>query len=320
MDGFEKNFSPLSRLLIFALLIVDLLVASTALAEAPPSHDRKDTEPTPFAVILSRVVRKTGFVFRGIEALEGEVSRRFSGPALNDDLRRLLAHLDYVLVEESLPWGGTRPTLLLIFGPSTAQPATGNTGRIAIGDVDSGPLTSWLTDPDPVARQWAVKQLGQNDGEWAFAHLLGSLEDDNPDVRQAALDGLGRYGASAVEPLKALLKRETVPEVRVAALQLLGQVGEEEAVDVLRTILRDRDLQIRVAAVEALGHVGSPSATEALIKAAKDRDPAVRMAALNTLAFYVSNGLATSVVREALFDADEGVQALARDLTEAGSE
>ena len=73
-------------------------------------------EMTPLSEILREVSRRTGLEVRGLEGLQEKVSARFSGLSLREGLEKLLARVNYVLLEEISPQGRRQPALAWVFG------------------------------------------------------------------------------------------------------------------------------------------------------------------------------------------------------------
>lgn len=282
-------------------------------------HLSVSAEQIPLAQILRMVALKTGVEIKGFEGLKREVSVRFSQLPLIEGVRRLLQDVSHILISNPSPQGESRIIQVVVLGqrsgPSSealGDEQESDPAQALVNRVDPG-LTTHL---DASVRRWAVERLSEQGGEEGFAALLESLEDQDASVRQATLAGIAQHGAAAIEPIKALLGRESHPEVRATAVQLLGQLGGEDEDDLLRTMLDDQDVRIRVAVVEALGYGGSPMATEALTRAARDPEPAVRMAALSTLAYYVQDDAARAAIEQGLLDDDETVREAAGSLSE----
>jgi hypothetical protein len=314
------------KIIVLAAILIPLLASST-LAETPPSAEWKDgrlsvtAEKARLAEILQAIARLTGMEVRGAEALDEEVSVQFSGLALGEALKRLLLHVNHLVLEDtSTEEGGTR-LIVWVLGAGGRPPAAAVIERVEkpapSGDQPWGPIAELVVDPDPGMRRWAVKRLGERADHEAFTRLLRVLEDDDADVRRDALTALAQYGRTAIDPVKRLLEAEKVADVRVAALQLLGQIGREDAAPFLLGVLGDPDPRVRIAAVEALGHAGEPTATEALLEGIRDKEPAVRMAALRTLAFYVGERAARDAIEQGLIDKQEAVRALGSGLVES---
>ena len=116
-------------------------------------------------------------------------------------------------------------------------------------------------------RRFAATLLGEVVNPDVTEALLAVLDDDDAELREAALSSLvqhgertGRLPDHAAGPLLALAtagdEGDGGTELRVLALRALGRVEGEEAEAVLRQHLADPDPLLRVEAVRALGNRG----------------------------------------------------------------
>jgi HEAT repeat protein len=203
---------------------------------------------------------------------------------LAEGIRRLLARVDHIIVEQAFPEGEMRPTLILLVDRHAAG------GLSEVGDdavvTARQRLDRSLADPDPAVRRRAVERLGDLRDEWAFSRLMAGLEDANAEVREGAISALAPYGRKAIDPVVSLLRGEAYLAPRLAAVELLGQVGGPELVDLFKIMLNDPDPLVRRAAVEGLTQAGGRVAEEALGTATLDQDAGVREAALHGLKIY----------------------------------
>jgi HEAT repeat protein len=138
------------------------------------------------------------------------------------------------------------------------------------------------------------------------------LQDKDPYLRRAAVEGLGRAGdSSVIDTLGRMVTADESPMVRVAsafALQKLGQNYAARIVDlmgnakilqqaqeylvelgppvavVIAPRLQEPDASVREAIADVLGVVGDASTVPALEAAAKDTDPSVAAAAKRAIA------------------------------------
>ena len=304
-----------------ALLVLAVLVPTSTAAGPTLSVEwtrgrlSVTAEEVPLGDALREVARRTGLQVRGAEVLGDAVTVRFSGLPLSEGVRRLLARVDHVLVEEMPAHGDARPLLALFIGRRPfAGAIEGDEMATTEEDAPGERLDRFLAASDPAVRRWAVERLGDVGDQWALPRVLAALRDQDAGVRESALGALGQYGPVAVESLTGLLERDTSPEVRAAALGVLGRVGGPVVAHWVRRMLDDPDPRIRLAAVEALGQAGGPGATEALRTAVADRDQGVRAAALGSLGF--SGDDAQRSIEEGLLDGDEAIQAGAAALYE----
>ena len=155
--------------------------------------------------------------------------------------------------------------------------------------------------------------------------LITMLDSGSLDVRVAACEGLGSYGASA-EAIPALSRAlaDAEYDVRLAASRALDRLDVDQGARVpgLIEALADEESRVRRAAASALGEIG-PSAEAAvptLIKALADKDRPVRQVAAATLdRLRVDRDGRLAGLVEALGDEDREVrQAAAESLGEIG--
>lgn len=159
-------------------------------------------------------------------------------------------------------------------------------------------------------RREAVEQLAAEGSSAAAGPLLTAVSDDSWTVRQAALDHLVTYPASALLPaLDAALRDDADAGLRNAAIEVYVKRGEVEplvaligdpneevrnfaavmlgalggaGVPALIGALSDPDLNVRHAAAASLGQIRDPEAVPALIGVLKD-EPWLQYPAINAL-------------------------------------
>jgi formylglycine-generating enzyme required for sulfatase activity len=107
-------------------------------------------------------------------------------------------------------------------------------------------------------KQTVVKQAAAvpDSSDLRVQALLRNLCDDDPNVRHAAADSLGRLGARAAPAVPALceaLRFDQDPRVRRSAAWALGQIGDSSAEPCLLDASRDEDSRVRQATTDALG-------------------------------------------------------------------
>lgn len=112
---------------------------------------------------------------------------------------------------------------------------------------------------DTAARLAAVRALGAfgADAHVAASALVAALEDDDDELRRAAIDALGQIGEGAVPALIEALRHSNA-NVRRGAAQSLESIGPDaqEAMKALDESLRDEDVAVRDAAASALRAIG----------------------------------------------------------------
>jgi HEAT repeat protein/ABC-type iron transport system FetAB ATPase subunit len=105
---------------------------------------------------------------------------------------------------------------------------------------------------DSDLRETAARALGQMGGEKAITGLIRLLQDDEVNVRIAAIEALGEDGAEAVEALLGALK----PEVRekLTASRALARLGDDILCDGLVKALSGASDLARQKAAEVVGY------------------------------------------------------------------
>lgn len=147
-------------------------------------------------------------------------------------------------------------------------------------------LVERLGDPSWRVRKSAVERLtAQDDASPAVRALVAALADgENSGRRNAALEGLTRFGNAAVP---ALLEASHAPDVdvRKQVVDALGAIGASSAAERLIQLLDDADPNVRAAAAEALGALGTQGVETRLLGCVeRDPEPLVRLSALRSLA------------------------------------
>ena len=138
-------------------------------------------------------------------------------------------------------------------------------------------------------RELAAHALGQaGHGANADVVLIETLEDPEPDVREAAVHALGVMGPAhadhAVPALRRVLQDETEAAVRISAIFSLRSMGSA-SVTALAEALGDSDPRVRWWAAMTLRYLGPPAkeAVAGLTRALQDKDASVRDAAQQAL-------------------------------------
>jgi HEAT repeat protein len=123
------------------------------------------------------------------------------------------------------------------------------------------------TDPD--VAMFACQVLGSIGGPDTSATLLTALGRPEINVRQAAVEALGRLKArDAVPALVRLLGEE--PWLQLAAVSALGDIGDSAAVGALLTLVPDSF--VAEPALDALRWLPSPAVLPALLPLLRDPD------------------------------------------------
>jgi len=133
---------------------------------------------------------------------------------------------------------------------------------------------------EPVAsiRAWIVRAVSRLDAKGGLALLESGLQDQNPEVRIAAAEALGKLGgAEAAADLAATLGTEISPGVRASIAFWLGTFKDAVSAAALGQVLAsDPDSNVRVQAARSLKQQGTRAARQALKAVKDDRDERVR--------------------------------------------
>jgi HEAT repeat protein len=203
---------------------------------------------------------------------------------------------------------------LLNLGPAVGEPL-----RAALSDLSSAARAAILTvfaklddpagydllkaaaeDEDPDLRGAAIEGLGQLGDARAVPLLVGQLCSSDEQAAAAALDALSMIAATLPggrESIQRECRAWVVPEAPGALYRALGMVGTPEDLPALRRGARSTAASVRRAAIEGLGALGLKEAVESLRIALADEDAGVRSAAATALGQLVrrwNEGPATS--------------------------
>jgi HEAT repeat protein len=139
--------------------------------------------------------------------------------------------------------------------------------------------------------QYALGLGSQSEAEAAVTGLIRALDDDDPLVREIAVECLVEDGPRAARARAALIdRRARDPDVRVRwqAVRALPVIEKDRAalIPALVAALHDRTSIVRQAALDALGEMGpgARAALPAIREALASRDEATRGAAASATA------------------------------------
>ena len=183
-------------------------------------------------------------------------------------------------------------------------------------------------------RRRAAEFLGEvGDGtEQATVDVLlrAATDDEDGEVRGAAVDALDALGDGALEQLLSELTgtggseaawvtaqkfaralKADRPELRMAAANALGRLDDPSSLQHLVGALDDEDVRVRLRACQACGTFADPRSVPALTtRLNEDDDPRVRRAAANALG-NVGTDQALSPLLGLLDDGDEPLRRIA---------
>jgi HEAT repeat protein len=124
------------------------------------------------------------------------------------------------------------------------------------GAVPTETLIRLAADADPNVRAAALHGLGQRDTPDVIAPLLFSLTDPSEYLTRLAADALIRVGAPAVPGLARALEQDAQPRVRANAARALALIGDTAAIPALFKALEDESALVQTWAEEGLERMG----------------------------------------------------------------
>lgn len=161
-----------------------------------------------------------------------------------------------------------------------AAEALAHCGDAAIGPRLAGALEA---ESDPATRRALLRAVGHVGGGELVPVLVTALDDPDPEIRLAAIEGLGATGAdAAIEPLAGVVGDTEMESL--AAIRALGELGLPGAASVLAPLLSSPDVERRRAAARAAVAVAAELDPETLAALGRDDDEWVRVAAVRLLA------------------------------------
>lgn len=132
----------------------------------------------------------------------------------------------------------------------------------------------WSEDLDRWTRSDLIAALSYNDTTTRIEDIAALSTSDDPRLRRAAIDGLGKMTRDAVLPVLLRLSRSRVRAARLAALEALGDLSESNETDeALIRGTRSEDMQEQCTAVRSLGGAEAPEATATLLDLARSNGP-----------------------------------------------
>ena len=246
--------------------------------------------------LLEEIAEQSGLTLLLLEPVKAPISIEFDRLSLESALHRILGGRGFALTYaqsdgRERPQGAPKPKVLWVFAKREKLPATGApygeqsvqaASHPEVAPEDSTAKTL-LTSSDPWEREDAAEALGDRRQPEAIEVLGLALQDENEEVREAAIHALIRIGSDHAARTIAVALRDRDVSVRKEAIEALGKIGGGDAIQALGSMLRDEDPWLREETVEALGKIGGESAITLLQQALHDEDRFVRESAAEAL-------------------------------------
>ncbi len=153
---------------------------------------------------------------------------------------------------------------------------TGVVGELCVtlgvlgGKGHGGALLARLQDPSPEVRRAAIKGLGYLKDPSVYPTLVAMLQDRDKEVRAKAFESLVKLGKPRLQKLLERMIGSSRSWPRKAAVRACARISSPEFVKLLVQVRQgDKDERIRREAVKALVHLarkGNPTAAQVLAK------------------------------------------------------
>lgn len=149
-------------------------------------------------------------------------------------------------------------------------------------------LCGGLSHAQSAVRRVALEGLAAVGDHTCAEEVSFALTDEEPEVRTAAVQALGRLRAPdgtavGLEQLLAILDSGRDTELMAMAAEALGGLGPPDTLQGLAPLARGSDVRVAVAAVEAIAHLPMPRRLEVLRPVLDHRSPEVVKATLRAI-------------------------------------
>ncbi|MBM3235107.1 sigma-70 family RNA polymerase sigma factor [Candidatus Poribacteria bacterium] len=182
-------------------------------------------------------------------------------------------------------------------------------------------LEEMLESTDAVIRRKAVHQLQEyhRKDQTVDDLIIKATKDDNREVRERAVQALGRIRCEKAIPLLAEYLKDANPQVRKRAEWSLNRIGTEQVVDEVLKLLdcesweNEAPAEVRRHAVDVLKGICPEKAAPRLIRALhEDDDVSVRERIIQVLSSVKDDSVAQELV-QLLWDNEQRIRQTAMD-------
>jgi len=159
---------------------------------------------------------------------------------------------------------------------------------VRIGESALEDLINSFSTYDVDVRKFLIDIIGEIASKRAIPFLLRAINDQDENVRIAAVESLGKVGGQeAHEKLIDLVHSGQDMTLRFSALHILGRLGKPFPPELIERLLKER--MFRRAVFEVLGESVSASSVDYLVEGISDPAKSARQAAIRSLANIYSN-------------------------------
>ena len=258
----------------------------------------------PLAGVLQEVARQTGIEVRGIETIRRQAHIRLSDLPLPQGLSRLLANVNYALMEGAIGSHGEEHLVVIVLGDSSQR-----TVRAPVSDQTLSKQVSLSADENAIKEADKLNQAAES-GDLRALRRAAARGDSS--AQAVALQLLSRSDPKRAKALAIAAATSRDLDSRLSGLQVLCDIDGPDATAALGAALKDPALSVRQAALMGLLGQTQPNTVELLVEATKDRDPSIRIQALEFLSQRGAEGEAGLTL--ALSSPETEVRSRAREL------
>jgi len=163
-----------------------------------------------------------------------------------------------------------------------------------------------LKDRDPFVRRDACYAVSDSRDDRHIPDLVCILSDENPGVKEAALNALVAIGGRGVAEAVSPMLRVEDATLRNVAVEILQQIGAQ-GLDILTSMLDDQDDDVVKFVVDIIAGIREAEGVKLLGPLVNHANPNVRGSVAVCLGRIEASG-AASILLELLADSEEWVQ------------
>ena len=210
-------------------------------------------------------------------AVDRDVTISIDQQSLPDVLHEILGNDSYQLYqavsgEDDSGSGHAVPGVLWIFSRGSA-----------FAPAATAFLETVVLQGDYAEKKEAIRELRRLATPNAVQTLSVALGDDDPRVRDAAMEALSSIGGEEAQSAIASALMADEARARASAAQAMAMTGGNSAVDYLSTTLDDEDARVRISIIESLADLGDDKSLHIIRQALRDPDSEVRERAVEVL-------------------------------------
>lgn len=218
-----------------------------------------DITDSPFQTVLQELADRTGVIFEARSQENPLISIHLQSVPLEEAIQRIASKDNalYLYGREDEPGRITMVRLYPRSGP-VIQPGIVYLGTGAVTkanftvETPEQALQALSSNASIQERETGISILVRSRGDAAVKALMNCVTDPAPEIRVAAIEGLGAMGVRAALPLILKGLKDTHPGVRQSAATAVAMIGTPVNLKDLRPLSFDRDAGVAAAADVAI--------------------------------------------------------------------